>query len=579
MRVGRTLLGLGMGAVVALTGCAKREDAKLAEFKGHVITVGDFEDAYKKVDAQYLPKKTGQEGFREFLDTMLNREVMAAKADELGYDKDPAIAQGMDAFSRVTLQVAFLKKQVADKIKVSDEEVRRHYDNQGVVLSIKEILTDTEDQARQAYDALQKGLDFESAVRQFSKSDDAQAGGTVLTAAYGGLIPEIQDPLFATPVGKYTEPLLTEHGWVIIKVLDRHEGRKPKPFEEIKDQMYTEVHRAKETVAMDQYTEKLRADYGVTWNYDNMMIAFNALPPDRPYEEAPPRSEEIYPLLYFDPADLNKPLVTYQGKSITIKDFSDLYDQASFFARPRRQFRLGGIRGFLTMPIMNEISVDVVRKSGIENDPDVAKVLKRKKEELMTSLMYDDMIAKKTVVTLQEMQNYYNDNMENFRVPEKRKFVMILAGDVASARAAADELRRGAAPATVATAYSIDEDTRTNGGLTKDLAKGENPEIDDVGFGLRKVGDVSEPFQTSRGWMVLKLMERQDAKVFSFDDAKSRIEAALKDKANDKRLKELLAKWKDEFKVVIHEDNLKKIHVQERSAAEPTPKAVAQNQG
>ena len=46
---------------------------------------------------------------------MINRDVMAVKADELGYDKDPSIAQGMEAFRRMTLQVAFLSKQVGDR--------------------------------------------------------------------------------------------------------------------------------------------------------------------------------------------------------------------------------------------------------------------------------------------------------------------------------------------------------------------------------------------------------------------------------------------------------------------------------
>ena len=45
----------------------------------------------------------------------------------------------------------------------------------------------------------------------------------------------------------------------------------------------------------------------------------------------------------FDPADLDKPVVTWQGgKQITIKDFSDFYDQASFYNRPRRNLRFGG---------------------------------------------------------------------------------------------------------------------------------------------------------------------------------------------------------------------------------------------
>jgi parvulin-like peptidyl-prolyl isomerase len=569
MRVGRLLPGLGLVAAIALTGCSGREKAKLAEFKGHVITVGDYEKAYAKVDVAYLPKASGEEGKREFLTTMLNKEVMAAKADELGYDKDPAVTQGMDTFSRMTLQVAYLKKEVADKITVTDEEVRRHYDNQGATVNVKQILTDTEEEARAAFDALEGGLDFESACRQFSKTDDGPSGGIVVSAQYGQLVPEVQNPMFSTEVGHYTEPILTAYGWVIIKIITRSEGKPARPFEEVKEQMTLEAKRYKEAIELNKFTDKLRDDYGVVWNYDNLAIAFNALPLDRPFEEAPPRNQEVYPILMFDPIDLEKPLVTYQNKPITIKDFSDMYDQASFFSRPRKQARLGGIRAFLTLTIMNELSAETVRKSGIDKEPEVAAVLEAKQEELMINLLYEDMINKQTVVTMEEQRTYYNDNLETFRVNEKRKFELILAGDVDAAQKARNALRAGTPIATVATAYSMDEESRANGGVTNFLSKGENPEIDAVGFGLQRVGDLSEPFQTSRGWMVLRLIEREDAKLFSFEEAQPRIEAVLKEKANEERLGEMLTKWKEEFGVVIHDQNFKKVRITERSATEP----------
>ena len=113
------------------------------------------------------------------------------------------------------------------------------------------------------------------------------------------------------------------------------------------------------------------------------------------------------------------------------------------------------------------------------------------------------------------------------------------------------------------------------GGVIDLLAKADNAEIDAVGFGLQRVGDTSEPFQTSRGWMVLRLVELEEAKLFSFEEAQGSIEGTLKNEANDKRLKELLEKWKEEFGVVIHDDNFKKVKVTERSATEPLKPAAA----
>ena len=566
MRIQRTCLGLAALVAIAATGCSKREELKVAEFKDQVITVADFEEAYERVDPAYLPKKTGFDGKKEFLDTMLNKYVMAYKADELGYDKDPTVAQGMEMFSRMALQVAYLKKQVADKIQVTDEDVKKHYENQGVSMEVKQILCDTPDQAEEAYQAIEDGLDFDTAVRQYSKNEDASTGGLVFTAVYGQLTPEVQEQLFSVPVGGVTKPVMTTHGYVVMKVLRRNEGRAKPPFEDVKDDYTTQVKNLKEAVALNQFTNELREQYGVTWHYDNIAIVFNALPPDRDFDDAPARSQEIYPLLMFDPADLDKPVVTWQGgKQITIKDFSDFYDQASFYNRPRRNLRFGGIRTFLVERIMNEISGDVVRKSGIENDPEVTKVLKAKKEEIMVNLLYNDRINKETVVTAEEIKNYYDGNMEQFHTPEKRTFGVILSGDLETAQQAYRELRAGSPFRTVMLSYSVDEETKANNGQTAPLSLGEQPELD-PGFALRNVGDVTEPFQTSRGWTVLKLIERSDEKYFSMEEAQDRIEAALRQEKNDQRLKELLEQWKKEVGVVIHEDNLAKTQIQERPA-------------
>ncbi|HEX5132371.1 MAG TPA: peptidyl-prolyl cis-trans isomerase [Candidatus Krumholzibacteria bacterium] len=576
MRFAPSLLGFALIASVAVTGCSKREDLKVAEFRDRSITVAEFEDAYAHVDPTYLPKASGMEGRKEFLTTMLNKEVMAYKADELGYDKDPAVQQGMEGFERMTLQLGYLKRAVADKVTVTDAELKKYYENTGVTLNVKQILMDTSEQAEEAYAALKEGMDFDSACRQFSKAEDAEDGGLVVTASFGTLIPDLQDPLFALPVGGFTEPIYTPQGWVIVKVLKRNDPPQKKPYEEAKEQVEKEVQRNKEAVALNKFTEKLRDDYGVVWNYDTIAIVFNALPPDRAFETAPRRSDEVYPLLLFDPADYDKPIVSYQGKSITVKDFSDFYDQASFFTRPRQSYRYGGIRSFLTERIMNEIAVDIVRKSDIAQDPEVKRVIDAKREELMVGLLYDDMVNKQTVVTAQDIQNYYNDNIVKFQTPEKRKFGVVLAGDIETAQQAYVELKAGKPVRTVALAYSIDEDTKETLGETGELSHGEQPEIDAVGFSMQRVGDVSEPFQTSRGWMVLKLVSRTDARTFTLEEAKGRVEAALRQIKNDQRLQELLAKWKEEYAVVIHEDNLAKVKITERSAAEVPAKKSRQ---
>lgn len=564
MRIVRLWLGLVAVMSIALTGCSKREDVKLAEIKDRLITVGDYEDAYARVKKEFLPDTMDVDGKKEFLMTMVNRDLMAVKADELGYDKDPSIAQGMEAFRRMTTQVAFLKREIG-VIEVSDADVKAYYDKMGTSVSFKRLVCDREEQAMEAYQALKDGQDFTSAIMQYSKAEDAKDGGTVITAPFGQLLPDLEGPVFDLPVGGFTEPILTLQGWVIIQVIKIDKNPKQEAeFEDIKERLRTQIYNQRESVAVNNYTEKLRDQYGVTWNYDSLELIYNALPPDRSIDLAPPRDQEVYPILYFEADDLDKPVVSYPGRTITIKDFSDLYDRASFYNRPRREMRVGGIRGFLTLNVMNEISTDAVAKSDIESDPEVKDLLETKRDELMVSLMYEDLVNKKTVVTYDRMLQFYEDNKDGMRQAERRKFGVVVVGDVETAHKAQAELVEGRPVAAVASTYSLDGETLENHGSTDLIIRGQRPDLDQVGFAMTEVGQVSTPFQVPSGWMILKLMEIAPERVFTFEEARESVEGALRERDNEKVLKDLLKKWSEEYKVVIYEDNLKKVKLPER---------------
>jgi parvulin-like peptidyl-prolyl isomerase len=569
MKLSKTLLAsLVVVLAVSVLSCGKREDAVLAEFKNRSITIGEFEDAYSKVDVKFLPNSSGEEGLKEFLNTMLNKEVMAYKADELGYDKDRTVIQGMDSYRKLGLQAGYMKFKVADKVTVTEEEILEHYRNKGATLSIKQILVDTPDEAEEIYQLLLDGADFETVCRENSKAPDADQGGQVMTVVYGSFNPDMQKEMFKLPVGGITKPVYTPYGFFVVKVIRRAETKMKPPIEDMRETLEAEVRSQNETYLMNEVSEGIRQDAGVTWFWENLRIAFTSLPPDRSLVNPPDRRDEVYPLLYFEEDDLDKPIVSYKDKVVTIKDFSDYYDRSSFFRRPRREFRFSGIKHFLTEFIMAELVEEEMVRSNIEEEPEVKRVMTAKREELMINRLYEDMINAQTTVNERMIQDYYNQNEEYFQVAEKRRFGVILTGDLESAQAAYGEIKGGKRFRIVAKQYSIDEPTLENLAETELLVEGEQPEIDRVGFALGRVGEVSEPFETSRGWMILKLTEKADAGSHSLDEARESIRHALKQLENENRLNELLAKWKEELGVEIREDNFKKVQVEERSVTD-----------
>lgn len=553
-------------SVLLLSSCSRdRENLPVAEVGDRVITLGVFEKSYATVDPKFLPEDQGIEGYKEFLNTMINKDVMAIKAEELGYAKDPNVVQGMEAFKKVGLQAAYLKHRVADKINVTEKDIKAAYELYRTTLQVKQIFVDTKPIADEVYSLLQGGADFESVCQRYSTASDAAVGGQVISAVWGTFEPEFQDLLFSTPVGSVTPPHETRWGWVLVKVLEKNQPKR-KPYEQARNELENLLRRLQEIRLTNDVTDEVRARHNFQWYDENFAIVFEAIPPDRPLTSPPDREAEVYPLLKLEERDLDKPLVSYDNKTITIRDFSDLYDRSSFFTRPRRENRYADIKKFLMEIVMNELVAIEMRESRIEEEPDVKLALDKKREQFMVDKLYQDLVSKQTEVSPEEVAAYYNDNIERFRRPEERRFGMILSGDLHGAEEALKMVRSGVPFDSVAVMFSIPDLTEEERVGTNFYSRGQRAEIDEAGFALEKVGDVSEPFETSRGWMVLKLKERHPERVIASDDAASEIAQAVQTLKNEERLNSLLEKWRTEIKIEIHEDNLKKAQAQPRTA-------------
>ncbi len=545
--------------------CSKSKDKIIvAKIADREITLKRYETAYKNVDVQFLPTKSGFEGLREFLDTMINKEVMAVKADELGYDKDPVVVQGMKLFKNMGLQAAYLKFKVADKVKVTEDDLKTFYSRMGVMLSIKQMLLDTEDEAENVYQMLKDGNDFDTLLKRYSKAPDAVSGGKVLTAAFGNFAPEFQNEVFSLSIGEFSRPVSSPYGYFIVKVLGK-QRQKPRPYEEIKESLEEMVRGYAQMVQLNLASEEIQRKAGVQWHLENVKIIFDALPPDRPLTNPPAKGSSDDKQLKFPTSIQNDPVVTYKKKTISLQDFADLYNKASFFNRPRREFRLGGIKRFLVEIMMNELVMDEMEASNMEEMPEVKKVLDSKTEELMINKMYDELIQSQVSVTDRETNDYYENNIDFFSVPERRSFGVVLTGDKGTAEEAFSKMSSGESFISVVDAYSIDESTKRNRGQTDFLTQGSQPELDQVGFGLKKIGEISQPFQTSRGWVILKLIERQKPRVLPLSEAGPAAQKAVKNMKLEALFNKKLESWKKELHVEVFEDNLRKADLQERS--------------
>jgi parvulin-like peptidyl-prolyl isomerase len=172
--------------------------------------------------------------------------------------------------------------------------------------------------------------------------------------------------------------------------------------------------------------------------------------------------------------------------------------------------------------------------------------------------LYDAQITDEVVVSQLEIEDYYNEHKDEIVVPEQRDFSIILVGDQAVANEVAQKAKRGIDFTQLALKYSSDPQVKENKGRTGLTYMGSYPDYDAVAFMLPHVGAVSDPFETMRGWAVVKLEGIQKPETPTLIEARQTIEMTLKNTKATQIFEEKLQEWREGYPIEIFENNLKK---------------------
>ena len=83
------------------------------------------------------------------------------------------------------------------------------------------ILVKTAAEAQQIKKDIDNGGSFEYYARAYSLCPSGRNGGDLGYFGRGQMVPEFEKVAFNTPVGEVSNPVYTQFGWHLIKVLDK----------------------------------------------------------------------------------------------------------------------------------------------------------------------------------------------------------------------------------------------------------------------------------------------------------------------------------------------------------------------
>jgi parvulin-like peptidyl-prolyl isomerase len=457
------------------------------------------------------------------------------------------------------LQVLY-KKEIVDKAKATEAELKEEYEKQKEEIHAWHILVTAKEQADSIYQALKNGADFAQLAKEKSIDPSAQNNsGDLGFFRWGKMVPEFQEEAFKMKEGEISRPVKTQYGWHIIKVAEKRKVDQP-PFEEAKRMIQARLEQVKSQKRVKEYFDELKKKVG--FKIDEK--ALNLLMSKK--EEAPPdslgarRATEVLDANKFTPDELNMTLFSYQGGEVSVGTFIQQFNEIPQPYRPplSDKEKLGEI---VFHTLVRDLLADVAKKENLEKSKEFEKQWNVLKEQEMIKRMRGEVILKGVGVSDEEIQSYYDRYKDRFTVQAQVKVREILVKTPEEAEAILKQSKKGADFAQLATEKTIRTYAKNSGGDLGSFARSRYPELFDAAMGMKK-NDIAGPIkikdqQLGEAYAVIKLEDKTEEKVQPLEEIKDRVIQMLRREKDNTVYNQWVQTAKARYKIEIYDEVIK----------------------
>lgn len=241
-------------------------------------------------------------------------------------------------------------------------------------------------------------------------------------------------------------------------------------------------------------------------------------------------------------ADQDKVLARVNGKPITERDLTlaaeELNDRLPAMADAQRRDYLVGYL------IDIRLGADAAEAAKMADSPSFAQRLAYARDKVLV----DEYLAKvaEDAATEEAGRKLYEETVKNLPPEEEVRARHILVPDEATAKSLAARLKKGEDFVMLAGEYSKDPGSAKEGGdlgyFTRDRMV---PEFAEVAFKLEP-GKVSDPVKSQFGWHIIKVEDKRNKPMPTYDEVKDQIKTFLIQKAQQEAVLALREKAKIE---------------------------------
>lgn len=386
--------------IISVFQCGKKqntEQAVVARVGNSVITVSDFRRNYEFG----LPNlKTGPDRKLSYLNYMIKERILALEGEKLGLDKSPRVKRlEKDLLDELLVEELF-KKEVNEKIKISQQEIRDAITKSKVSWKLRYWVEPSRDYAERISKAMRE-RGYSAVVSDILKRNpEVQLKPENLETDYLTWLdvpPELLNAIKDLPRGEISDPIEMNGVYFVFQITDiRQKGI-------TEDELLTKAPRFKKILYYRKLFAKAKkyvSDYMTPKNVVTKGKAFKLLADAmaewkkkekgkrKDFYQSVAAANKTEPSLLKLKQNLSETLVTFSGGAWTVEDFIRQFDAEAFVGKSKEKdhFRQE-LSQEIAIKVRNYFFVKEAKNKGLQKSPDVVKSL----EEWRKKWVYEEM--------------------------------------------------------------------------------------------------------------------------------------------------------------------------------------------
>jgi peptidyl-prolyl cis-trans isomerase C len=291
------------------------EQAKVYATVGNEkITQADIDAKTSMLPPQFRERYETADGKKKLVEQLTKMSLLSQEARRLNIDKKEEVAKRIKEIADNLIIQELIKEEVIDKVKVSDADIEKYYNENKqefvqpekvkvnlIQFKLKENATSEEKSAQkkkasETLKRLKKDEDFEKVAKEVSEDERTKNNGGNTgffskgkrSNTYG---PKVEDAAFSMKEGQISDIIEEKNGFYIIKVAEK-KPEKEETLQEAKSKIERRLQQEQQKKAYDTYLDTLSKRYPVKIYDENIT---GSTPPPKPEEQKPAEQKPAQP--------------------------------------------------------------------------------------------------------------------------------------------------------------------------------------------------------------------------------------------------------------------------------------------